>query len=121
MCLTRDCLIDKIYEFSMKQVKCENVSYDLQFLSCSHNLSNSERQKVIRKHKSSGQKRAILEKRRGDYRNLEPAEKKICVDRRKDNYKSMDHCEKKSLLDTKNEKYKSMSGTDNKVFSANTC
>ena len=75
ICDNPSSLIDKLYEFSMK-VNCENVSYDVQFLSCSHKLSNSERQRIVRKHKSSGEKRTISEKYRSYYRNMGPAEKK---------------------------------------------
>ena len=59
LCGTVQCLIDKLRIFCMKQLKCQNVLYNVQFLSCSHKFSNSERQKIVRKHKSSGHKKTF--------------------------------------------------------------
>ena len=101
MCGTLDCLIDELYEFFIKYVKCENVLYTVQFLLCSHKLSNLERQKIVRKHKSSEHKSTMLGKRGSNHANLERK-------RSKENYKLMDFSKKKLLLNNKAEKYKSM-------------
>ena len=42
--------------------KCEEIEYDIQFFSCSCLLTKSERQKIIRKHKSTTQKRLLADK-----------------------------------------------------------
>ena len=75
-CSSLNYLIDKIYQFSVKVVKCDNILYNVQFLLCSHNLSKVEKQKILRKHKSSAHKETILRKRRADYADMGPAEKK---------------------------------------------
>ena len=68
-------LVNKLYEISTEVLKREEVGYTVEFLSCLHQLSKSERQRIVRKHKSSEHKRAISEKRKIDYANLEPAKK----------------------------------------------
>ena len=81
----------------MNFLKCENVLYNVQFLLCSHQLTNSERQKIVRKHKSSGHKRRILEKCRHSHANLEPVEQKQYLEKRRKNYKFMDPKKRKFI------------------------
>ena len=50
--------------------KCEEIEYDIQFFSCSCLLTKSERQKIIRKHKSTTQKRLLADKSRGKCKNV---------------------------------------------------
>ena len=119
-CSTPKCLIDKLYEFSMKQGKCEDVLYNVLFLSCSHKLSKTERQKIVRKHKCSRHKRTILEKKRTDYANLQPVQKKQHLEKcrriTKSIYKSMDPLNKKALLRSKAIKYESMDPLNKKAL-----
>ena len=89
----------------MKQVKCDNVLYNAQFLLCSHKLSKSERQKILRKRKSCEHKRTILQKRRSDYAKLEPVKKTKILEQYQKTatewYRSMDSFEKNALVATK--------------------
>ena len=99
-----DSVIDKIYNIVTQKLKCDGIEYDIQFFSCSHELTKSERQKIVRNHKSSAHKRGVLQKCKDKYASLEPAKKKEKLDK----YKSMDPIKKKVLNETRVKKYISM-------------
>ena len=107
-------VIDKIGNIVKQKLKCEEIEYDIQFLSCSCHLTKSERQKVLRKHKSTTQKRSLSDKRKQSlhictwYAKLESSKKKIRSEKATLNYKSMDPIKKKSLREKNTKKYKSM-------------
>ena len=113
-------LVNKLYEISTEVLKREEVGYTVEFLSCLHQLSKSEKQRIVRKHKSSEHKRAISEKRKSDYANLQAARKKQCLEKfrkeQTEKYKLMDPLKKKALLETKAEKYKSMNPLKKKAL-----
>ena len=96
-------VIDKICNIVKQKLKCEEIEYDIQFLSCSCHLTKSERQKVLRKHKSTTQKRSLSDKRKQSlhictwYAKLESSKKKIRSEKATLNYKSMDPIKKKGL------------------------
>ena len=94
-------VIDKICNIVKQKLKCEEIEYDIQFLSCSCHLTKSERQKVLTKHKSTTQKMSLSDKRKQSlhtwYANLEPSKKKIRSEKATLNYKSMDPIKKKGL------------------------
>ena len=58
-----DSVINKICNIVIHNLKCEEIQYDIQFQSCSCLLTQSEKQKTIRKHKSTMQKRLLADKR----------------------------------------------------------
>ena len=101
-------VINKVCNIVKPDLKCEEIQYNIQFLSCSSQLTQSEKQKIIRKHKSTMEKRSIADMRKDKYANLEPAKKKIKTEKADLNYKSMGHFKKKAILETKAKKYKSM-------------
>ena len=101
-------VINKVCNIVKPDLKCEEIQYNIQFLSCSSQLTQSEKQKIIRKHKSTMEKRSIADMRKDKYANLEPAMKKIKTEKADLNYKSMGHFKKKAILETKAKKYKSM-------------
>ena len=73
-------VINKICNIITQKLKCEEIEYNIQFISCSCQLTKSERQKIIRKHKSTIQKSLLADKSKENYHkwyaNLEPAKKK---------------------------------------------
>ena len=84
--------IDKICNIVTQKLKCDEIEYDIQFFSCSCQLTKSERRKIIRKHKykSTTQKRLLAEKSKENYANLEPAKKTIRSEKTALNFKNMD-------------------------------
>ena len=106
--------IDKICNIVTQKLKCDEIEYDIQFFSCSCQLTKSEPQKIIRKHQTTTQKRLLADKNKENYVNLEPAEKKIRSERTALNYKSMDPMKKKELVERNAKKYKSMDPMEKK-------
>ena len=87
-------LIDKIFSTILDQFRCDEVHYQIQFLSCSsRTLTKSERRKVLKTHISSKKKEKILREKRGhmkkEYTNMEPAYKKRHLNNMSEKYKSM--------------------------------
>ena len=60
-----------------KQFQSKDVEYCINFICCSTNLSNAERQKVLAKHKSHSQKELHAKKRKESYAQIKPAMKKV--------------------------------------------
>jgi hypothetical protein len=98
----------------------DEVRYQIQFLSCSSQLSNTERQSIIRKHKSISKKRKTANGLREKYVAMEPDIKRLRLQNMnmynknmspnwlKEKYKTMDTDRKKELLSDSAEKYRSM-------------
>ena len=107
-------VIDNICNIVTQKLKCDEIEYDIQFFSCSCQLTKSEPQKIIRKHQTTTQKRLLADKNKENYVNLEPAEKKIRSERTALNYKSMDPMKKKELVERNAKKYKSMDPMEKK-------
>ena len=108
-----DSVIDKICIVVTQKLECDEIEYDIQFLSCSCQLTKLERQKMVRKYKSSAQKRLIANKSKENnliwYSNLEPAKKKKKSEKAVSNYKKiMDPIRKKDRAEENAKKYKSM-------------
>ncbi len=92
-----------------KNLKCNEVQYIIKFLSCVLcELTNSDRKKIVRKHKSSAQKKLLADKRKKSYANLEPVKKKRLLEKCASNYGHMDIKKKQSLSERTKQKYKSM-------------
>ena len=109
-----DSFINKVCNIVTPNLKCEEIQYSIRFLSCSSQLTQSDKLKIIRKHKSTMQKRLLSDKDK-EYRNLDPAKKNIKTEKVALNYKSMDHLKKKALLETNAKKYKSMKSNKKEV------
>ena len=62
-----DSVIDKICNIVTQKLKCEEIEYDIQFFSCSCQLTKSEKQKIIRKHMSTTQKRLLADKSKENF------------------------------------------------------
>ena len=96
-----DSLINTFCHIVTQRLECDEIKYDILFLSCSCQITKSERKKVQRKHKSTTQKRLLDDKRKDEYANLEPVKKKLMLEKAALNYKSMDPREKRILNETK--------------------
>ena len=70
-----DSLINTFCHIVTQRLECDEIKYDILFLSCSCQITKSERKKVQRKHKSTTQKRLLDDKRKDEYANLEPVKK----------------------------------------------
>ena len=108
-----DSIIDKICIVVTQKLEGDEIEYDIQFFSCSCQLTKLERQKMVRKYKSSAQKRLIANKSKENnliwYSNLEPAKKKKKSEKAVSNYKKiMDPIRKKDRAEENAKKYKSM-------------
>ena len=111
-----DCLINTFCHIVTERLECDEIEYDIQFLSCSCQITKSEREKVVRKHKSTTQKRLLDDKRKNEYTNLESVQKKIMLEKAALNHNKMDPMKKKLLNETKTQKYKSMDPIKKKVL-----
>ena len=58
----------------------EAKTYEMQFIKCSCDLLERDRQKMIRRHKSVKQRQKIAKQRRENYAAMEPAKKRACLD-----------------------------------------
>ena len=64
-----DSLINTFCHIVKQRLECDEIKYDILFLSCSCQITKSERKKVQRKHKSTTQKRLLDDKRKDEYAN----------------------------------------------------
>jgi predicted HD phosphohydrolase len=108
-------------DFITQENEGGEIEFILQFLSCSsEKLTKTERQKIVRKHKSSSYKRTKCDKDKQYYANLEPARKRKRIEKESQkvslHYRSMGHVEKKLFLDAQVKKYKSMDSEKKKTF-----
>jgi len=106
-----DSFVDTICNIK-KDDSNDNEQYTIYILSCSTELTNNAKQGILRKFKSSHQKRCINDQHRKHYSQMEPEKKKRKVETInstiKEKYKSMDSDEKKNLLESSAKKYKDM-------------
>ena len=61
-------LVNKCSNIVSHKLKSDEIQYNIQFLSCSCQLTKSERQKITKKHKSITQKKLIADRKK--YANL---------------------------------------------------
>ena len=88
--------------------RLEVKTYEMQFIKCSCDLLEKDRQKIIRRYVSVKQKQKLAKQRRENYAAMEPAKKRACLDKCAAKYASMESCEKKALTIRKAEKYRLM-------------
>ena len=58
-----DSLVNKFCNIVSHKLKCDETQYNIQFLSCSCQLTKPEMQKITKKHKSSIQKKLIANRK----------------------------------------------------------
>ena len=88
--------------------RLEVETYEMQFIKCSCDLLEKDRQKIIRRHMSVKQKQKLAKQRRENYAAMEPAKKRACLDKCAAKYASMESCQKNALTIGKAEKYRLM-------------
>ena len=88
--------------------RLEVETYEMQFMKCSCDLLEKDRQKIIRRHMSVKQKQTLAKERREKYAAMEPAKKRACLDKCAAKYASMESGQKKALTIRKAEKYRLM-------------
>ena len=62
-----DAVIDVLCDIVQRRSGCNQTKYNIQFFSCSCELSKSKRNKVLRNHKSSVQKQLCTDKVKQSY------------------------------------------------------
>ena len=95
----------------------EAKTYEMQFIKCSCDLLEKDRQKIIRRHMSVKQKQKLAKQRRENYAAMEPAKKRACLDNCAAKYANMESCQKKALTIRKAQKYKLMEPTKKRKLS----
>ena len=95
----------------------EAKTYEMQFIKCSCDLLERDRQKMIRRHKSVKQRQKIAKQRRENYAAMEPAKKRACLDSCAAKYANMESCQKKALTIGNAEKYRLMEPTKKQKLS----
>jgi hypothetical protein len=65
-----DFLVQTLCNLVTKEFKCDEIEYCIKFLSCSSQLSNTVRQKVMRKHKSTAHKKLIANREKHNYSEM---------------------------------------------------
>ena len=115
-----ECLIEMIIDTARKELGWNEVHYCIKFLLCSCEISNTLRQKIMRKHKPYGCKQLIANREKYNYREMEPSKKRRCLSNKAEWYKSLDSTEKEKLLSDKAEWYKGLDTIEKqKVLSRN--
>ena len=95
----------------------EAKTYEMQFIKCSCDVLEKDRQKIIRRHVSVKQKQKLAKQRRENYASMDPAKKRACLDNYAAKYANMESCQKKALMIRKAEKYQHMEVTKKQKLS----
>ena len=90
-------LVNAIFNLATTKIKDEIVNYEVQFLSCSFELSNCERKRIMKNH-------------RQNYINdfVEPALKKQKLETKQMKYKTMAQEKKQKILQNRKKKYEKL-------------
>ena len=97
--------------------RLEAKTYEMQFIKCSCDLLEKDRQKIIRRHMSVKQKQKLAKQRRENYAAMEPAKKRACLDNCAAKYANMESSQKKALRIEKADKYRLMELTKRRKLS----
>ena len=100
--------IELLVKILTDKKELDTVTYEMQFIKCSCDLSEKDRQKIIRRHLSAKQKQKLAKQRRENYASMDPAKKRACLDNCAANYTNMKSCQKKALMIRKAEIYRFM-------------
>ena len=91
-------------------------TYEIQFIRCTCELSQKERQLVIRRHKSLKQKAKRATQTRERYASTEPAKKRARLDDLAKQYTNMTPSDKSELRIRNSERYKRMKAENPKQY-----
>ena len=80
----------------------------MQFIKCSCDLLEKDRQKIIRRHLSVKQKQNLAKQRRENYASMDPVKKRACLDNCVVKYTNMESGQKKALMIRRAESYRLM-------------
>ncbi|CAB3983248.1 Hypothetical predicted protein [Paramuricea clavata] len=114
-------LVDAMFSLATNKVKDETVNYEIQFLSCSSELSNCERKRIMKNHRQSyindfiepALKKQKLETKQMKYKTMAQEKKQTILENRRAKYEAMDQLKKEEQL-TKNMNYKETMGEEQK-------
>ena len=79
-------LVEAIHDIIQNKQQCQTVEYDIQFICCSCDISENERENMTRK-----------QKKKHVYDSMEPVAKKRFVEEIQKRYSTMDPTKKKEL------------------------
>ena len=100
--------IELLVKMLTDKTTLERNTYEMQFIKCSCDVSEKDRQKIIRRHMSIKQKQNFAKERRENYAAMEPAKKRVCLDNYAAKYANMEPCKKNALSIRQAEKYRLM-------------
>ena len=109
--------IEHLVRMLTDKKKLEAKGYEMQFIKCSCDLLEKDRQKIIRRHISVKQKQKLAKQRRENYAAMEPVKKRACLDNCASKYANMESCQKKALKSRNAEKYRLMEPTKKRKLS----
>jgi hypothetical protein len=106
-------LVDAIFNLVTTKTEDDIVNYEIQFLSCSSELSNCERKTIMKNHRQSyindfiepARKKQKLETKQIKYKTMAQEKKQKILENRKTKYEKLDKSKKEEQL-TKNMNYK---------------
>ncbi|CAB4022606.1 Hypothetical predicted protein [Paramuricea clavata] len=106
-------LVDTIFKLVTTKIKDEIVNYEIQFLSCSSELSNCERKRIMKNHRQNyindfiepALKKQKLETKQMKYKTMAQEKKQKILENRKTKYEKLDESKKEEQL-TKNMNYR---------------
>ena len=93
-----------IYDVATQDEACGVIECKLQFLSCLTQATKSEKQKALKKHKTTTQKKVHCNKIKENYLNMEPAKKKLLLETNAQKYKSLDDSKKAKYIEVNNQR-----------------
>ena len=82
--------IEVLVKMLTDKTTLEAKTYEMQFIKCSCDVSEKDRQKIIRRHMSIKQKQNFAKERRENYAAMEPAKKRVCLDNYAAKYANME-------------------------------
>ena len=117
-------LVDAIFNLANTKIQDEILNYEIQFLSCSSELTNCERKRIMKSHRQKKQKLEtkqikykttyneknpkILENRRTIYEVLDKSKKEEVLTKNLNYKKTISKEQKQKILEKKRVKYKTL-------------
>ncbi len=106
-------LVDAIFNLANTKIQDEILNYEIQFLSCSSELTNCERKRIMRNHRRNyinkisapAVKKQKLETKKMKYKMIGPLVKQQVKSKRVNNYKIMAKEKKQKILGNKRTMY----------------
>lgn len=89
-----DSLIETLCKIVTKKFNCQEIEYCIQFLLCTSQITNTERQRIMKKHKTTSQKKFTANKCEKNYGQMEPPKKKAHLEQKAAYYKNV-FCKKR--------------------------